>query len=88
MGGDPGGACAPPTTPRVRHGAGHARRPRLGGVRAGRTAPPTGPVRVTGWLQPGEGSGGADPDPTDDVIPQLRVADAIQHVARTCTAAT
>jgi surfeit locus 1 family protein len=47
-----------------------------------RAAPqaPTGPVRVTGWLQPGEGSGDTDPDPTDDVIPQLRVADAIQHV--------
>ena len=42
--------------------------------------PPTGPVRVTGWLQPGEGSGLGDPDPTDDVIPEMRVADAIQHV--------
>lgn len=46
----------------------------------GAPAPPTGPVRVTGWLQPGEGSGVTDPDPTDDVIPQLRIADAIQHV--------
>lgn len=43
-------------------------------------APPTGWVRVTGWLQPGEGSGSTDPDPDDDVIPQMRVADAIQHV--------
>lgn len=43
-------------------------------------APPTGAVRVTGWLQPGEGSGEADPNPRDDVIPQMRVADAIQHV--------
>jgi surfeit locus 1 family protein len=43
-------------------------------------AAPTGAVRVTGWLQPGEGSGISDPDPTDDVIPELRVADAIQHV--------
>jgi cytochrome oxidase assembly protein ShyY1 len=42
--------------------------------------PPTGPVRVTGWLQPGEGSGTTDPDPADDVIPELRIADAIQHV--------
>jgi surfeit locus 1 family protein len=42
--------------------------------------PPDGPVRVTGWLQPGEGSGVTDADPTDDVIPQLRIADAIQHV--------
>jgi surfeit locus 1 family protein len=42
--------------------------------------PPTGSVEVTGWLQPGEGSGVTDPDPTDDVIPEMRVADAIQHV--------
>jgi hypothetical protein len=37
-------------------------------------------VQVTGWLQPGEGSGVSDRDPTDDVIPELRIADAIQHV--------
>lgn len=43
-------------------------------------APPTGRVDVTGWLQPGEGSGVPDPNPTDDVIPEMRVADAIQHV--------
>lgn len=43
-------------------------------------APPTGSVRVTGWLQPGETSGDTDPNPTDDVIPQLDVADAVQHV--------
>src|SRR4051794_8547315 len=43
-------------------------------------APPTGPVRVTGWLQPGEGSGATDPNPHDDVVPELRVAAAIQHV--------
>jgi surfeit locus 1 family protein len=43
-------------------------------------AAPTGPVRVTGWLQPGEGSGVGDPDPADDVLPELRIADAIQHV--------
>jgi cytochrome oxidase assembly protein ShyY1 len=43
-------------------------------------APPTGQVDVTGWLQPGEGSGATDPDPADDVIPEMRVADAIQHV--------
>jgi surfeit locus 1 family protein len=47
-----------------------------------RTAPaaPRGPVDVTGWLQPGEGSGATDPNPHDDVIPQLQVAAAIQHV--------
>ena len=42
--------------------------------------PPTGTVKVTGWLQPGEGSGLSDPNPNDDVIPEVRVADAIQHV--------
>ncbi len=42
--------------------------------------PPVGPVRVTGWLQPGEGSAAGDPDPSDDVLPQLRLADAVQRV--------
>lgn len=42
--------------------------------------PPTGRVAVTGWLQPPEGSGRQDPDPTDDVLQELRIADAIQHV--------
>ncbi|MDX6302646.1 MAG: hypothetical protein QOF53_3860 [Nocardioidaceae bacterium] len=47
-----------------------------------RTAPaaPSGPVDLNGWLQPGEGSGATDPNPRDDVIPQLQVAAAIQHV--------
>jgi surfeit locus 1 family protein len=44
--------------------------------------PPHGTVRITGWLQPGEGSDAPDPDPTDDVIPQLRVADVLQRVDR------
>ena len=43
-------------------------------------APPSGQVAVTGWLQPGEGTGRTDPDPGDDVIPELRLADALQHV--------
>jgi surfeit locus 1 family protein len=43
-------------------------------------APPTGNVRLTGWLQPGEGAGIPDPDPRDDVLPELRIASAIQHV--------
>ena len=42
--------------------------------------PPTGRVEVTGWLQPGEGAGLPDPDPTDAVLPELRVASAVQHV--------
>jgi surfeit locus 1 family protein len=42
--------------------------------------PPTGSVRVTGWLQPGEGSGNPDPKPGDDVFPDLQVTDALQRV--------
>lgn len=41
---------------------------------------PIGPVSVTGWLQPPEGSGNQDPDPGDDVLPELRIADAIQRI--------
>ena len=43
-------------------------------------APPTGPAEVVGWLQPGEGTGEEDDDRSDDVIPQMRVADLVQHV--------
>ncbi len=44
-------------------------------------APPSGPVRLTGWLQPDEGSGvSADARPGDDVVPELRVLDALQRV--------
>jgi cytochrome oxidase assembly protein ShyY1 len=43
-------------------------------------APPTGPAALVGWLQPPEGSGAVDTDRTDDLLPQLRIADAIQHV--------
>jgi surfeit locus 1 family protein len=43
-------------------------------------APPDGEVSLTGWLQPPEGSGQPDPDPNDDVIPEVRIADAIQRV--------
>jgi len=43
-------------------------------------APPRGPAEVTGWLQPAEGTGEVDTDRSDDVLPQLRVADVIQHV--------
>jgi cytochrome oxidase assembly protein ShyY1 len=53
-----------------------------GWVDAGSDAPPppTGPVEMTGWLQPGEGAGLPDPDPTDTVLPELRIASAVQHV--------
>ncbi|SFC91394.1 Cytochrome oxidase assembly protein ShyY1 [Nocardioides terrae] len=44
-------------------------------------APPSGSTELTGWLQPPEGSNDlSDDDPTDDVLPQLRIADVIQHV--------
>jgi cytochrome oxidase assembly protein ShyY1 len=43
-------------------------------------APPDGQVSLRGWLQPAEGSGLADPDPSDDVLPEVRIADAIQRV--------
>lgn len=42
--------------------------------------PPEGAVELTGWLQPPEGSGVTDVDPSDDVIPEVRIADAIQRV--------
>ena len=42
--------------------------------------PPTGTASVVGWLQPGEGTGAADDDPTDDVLPQVRIADLVQRV--------
>lgn len=41
----------------------------------------SGRSEVTGWLQPPEGATGlVDDDPTDDVVPQLQVADALQRV--------
>jgi len=43
-------------------------------------APPQGRVDLTGWLQPPEGSGRPDPDPADDLLPEVRIGDAIQRV--------
>jgi cytochrome oxidase assembly protein ShyY1 len=43
-------------------------------------APPAGSAELVGWLQPAEGNGTVDDDPTDDVLPQLRIADLVQHV--------
>lgn len=43
-------------------------------------AAPEGAASVQGWLQPSEGTGAADVDRTDDVVPQVRTADLIQHV--------
>jgi len=43
--------------------------------------PPRGRAELVAWLQPPEGTVGVtDSDPDDDVLPQVRIADAIQHV--------
>jgi surfeit locus 1 family protein len=42
--------------------------------------PPSGPGSVVALLQAPEGTGVVDKDPTDDVLPQLRIGDLIQHV--------
>jgi surfeit locus 1 family protein len=43
-------------------------------------APPTGHAELVAWLQAPQGTGEVDADPGDDVLPQLRIADVIQHV--------
>lgn len=43
-------------------------------------APPTGPAELVAWLQPTDGSAETDPDPDDDVLPAVRVADAQQRL--------
>ncbi|GAA4124302.1 SURF1 family protein [Nocardioides fonticola] len=45
-------------------------------------APPSGDVVLDGWLQPPEGTGVMDTDRDDDIVPQVRMADLIQHVDR------
>ncbi len=68
-------------TPVAVGGADEPALPVVRGVSDEPTADPvSGPVSLTGWLQPGEGTGAADPDPTDDVLPQLRVADLVQRL--------
>jgi len=55
--------------------------PVVRGVAERPEAPPVrGPAELVGWLQPPEGTGETDTDPTDDVLPQLRVADVVQRV--------
>lgn len=41
---------------------------------------PSGEARLVAWLQPTEGTTVADDDRSDDVLPQVRTADLIQHV--------
>jgi cytochrome oxidase assembly protein ShyY1 len=68
-------------TPLAISGAGEPALPVVRGVAATPEAEPvTGPAELVGWLQPSEGTGSTDPDPTDDVLPQLRVADLVQRV--------
>ena len=43
-------------------------------------APPTGEAELVGWLQPGEGTNDVDTDRSDDILPQVRLADLVQHV--------
>ncbi len=43
-------------------------------------AAPSGHASLVGWLQPAEGTGEVDADPSDDVLPQLRIADALHFV--------
>ena len=40
---------------------------------------PSGPADLVGWLQPSESTGARDDDPTDRLLPQLRVADLAQY---------
>lgn len=39
-----------------------------------------GDVDLSGWLQPSEGTGLPDPDPEDDVLPEMRIASLTQRV--------
>ncbi|WP_432477886.1 SURF1 family protein [Nocardioides sp. GXQ0305] len=62
-------------------GPGGAALPVVRGVSVEPSAPPVdGDAELVGWLQPPEGTGETDPDPSDDVLPQLRVADLVQRV--------
>jgi len=43
--------------------------------------PPMGQADLVAWLQPPEGSAGiSDDNPDDNVLPQLRIPDALRHV--------
>ena len=62
-------------------GPGETALPVVRGVADAPEAPPVeGEAELVGWLQPPEGTGELDPDPDDDVYPQLRVADLVQRV--------
>lgn len=68
-------------TPLAVGGEGRPALPVVRGTSPDPTAEPvSGAADLTGWLQPGEGTGVVDEDPTDDVLPQLRLADLVQRV--------
>jgi cytochrome oxidase assembly protein ShyY1 len=68
-------------TPLAVGGAGEPAIPVVRGVaETPQAAPVSGYAELVGWLQPPEGTGAVDRDPTDDVLPQLRVADLVQRV--------
>jgi cytochrome oxidase assembly protein ShyY1 len=68
-------------TPLAVGGAGEPAIPVVRGVAETPRAPAlTGYAELVGWLQPPEGTGMIDPEPADDVLPQLRVADLVQRV--------
>jgi cytochrome oxidase assembly protein ShyY1 len=41
---------------------------------------PSGPVQLSGWLEPTEGSGGVDQDPQDNIIPAMRIASLVELI--------
>jgi hypothetical protein len=43
-------------------------------------AAPVGEAEIVGWLQPSDETTAPDPDPADDVLPALRVSDALQRL--------
>lgn len=69
-------------TPLAVGGAGEPALPVVRGWSPSRVVPepPEGEAELVGWLQPPEGTGEPDPDPTDDVLPQVRIADLVQRV--------
>lgn len=70
-------------TPVAVDGSGGSAIPVVRGLVEAPAAPPPASaesISVTGWLQPPEGSKVVDDDTTDDVLPQLRIADVIQRV--------
>lgn len=67
-------------TPVLVDGSGSAMPVVRGWAPRAESEPVTGAADVTGWLQPGEGSGVPDDDPHDDVVPEMRIASLVEHV--------